>query len=64
MNMPSLLTNEQLLEESRNARERLAKNEDFKSQLKRTADAVRAEREYLFTVEPELKRLHKIVFGN
>jgi hypothetical protein len=44
------------------ARERLKSDPAFKSQLHATADAVNAEREYLFSAEPELRRLHAVLW--
>lgn len=44
------------------ARQRLKDDPTFKAQLRATADAVNAEREYLYNAEPELRRLHAILW--
>ena len=44
------------------AREQLKSGPAFKAQLRATADAVNAEREYLYDADPELRQLHAILW--
>ena len=58
------VTNEQIQAAQRAARKKLANQSEFKQLIKETAEAVQAEREYLFNSNPILRELHKEVFGN
>ena len=58
------VTDRQILEKHRKARRRRSNEDRFKAQLKATGDAVRAEKDYLFSRDPDLKRLHVLVFGS
>ncbi|MDH3584039.1 MAG: sulfatase-like hydrolase/transferase, partial [Phycisphaerae bacterium] len=56
-------TNESLLQESRAVRDQHNGEAKFKQLIKATAEAVRAERAYLFTAEPQLRDLYQEVYG-
>ena len=55
------VTDEQIRVKQRKAREQLKKDPAFKALLKQTADAVHAERQYLFEQEPQLEILSKTI---
>jgi hypothetical protein len=56
------LTNDQIQAKQRLAREQRREDPEFKMQIKSTAAAVHAERDYLFAKSPRLKVLHQILF--
>jgi hypothetical protein len=58
------VTNEQIQAGQRAARKELADNEQFKTLIKATSEAVKAERDYVLDSSEALQRLHKQLFGN
>ena len=58
------VTNEQIQAGQRAARKKLADNEQFKTLIKATSEAVKAERDYVLDSSETLQRLHKQLFGN
>ncbi len=58
------VTNEQIQAGQRAARKELADNEQFKTLVKATSEAVKAERDYVLDRSEALQRLHKQLFGN
>lgn len=55
------ITNEEIQDKSRVARSKRNSDPEFKALLKKTSVAVRAEREYLYTIEPRLKELEELI---
>jgi len=58
------VTNEEIQAAQRAARKKLADQPEFKEQVKQTAQAVQAERDYLLNSNQVLRQLHKELFGN
>ena len=58
------VTNEDIQAAQRAARKKLANQPEFKNLVKQTAQAVKAERDYVTSSNQLLQRLHKQLFGN